>query len=380
MERISFKAIGFCLLLVGLIPGQVLAGPFYVQTNLVTSNQMLAAAPVTDTNLINPWGISHSSTGPFWVSDNGTGLSTLYNSSGTPQSLVVTIPGAGNPTGNVFNPTASSGSFNKDAFLFVSEDGTISGWRFALGTSAETLQTADTANVYKGAAIASKGGHTYLYSANFRAGTIDVMKGDSTAPTLAGSFTDPNLPSGYAPFGIQAINGKIYVTYAVQDSAKHDDVAGAGNGLVSVFDTDGNFLQRLVSNGPLNSPWGLALAPAGFGKFGGDLLVGNFGDSTINAFDPATGNFLGALSDKNGNPLVLTAGSDQKGLWGLIFGNGGNGGNSDTLYFTSGINDESDGLFGKITVPEPGSLWLVVIGLACVGAFRHQIGKRSLVH
>ncbi len=191
---------------------------------------------------------------------------------------------------------------------------------------------------------------------------------------LAGTFTDPNLPSGYAPFGIQNIGGKLYVTYAVQDAAKHDDVAGAGNGIVDVFDTNGNFLQRLVSNGsssPLNSPWGLALAPSNFGQFSGDLLVGNFGDGTINVFDPTTGAFLGTLDDPNGNPIVI------EGLWGLLFGNGGNGGATDQLFFSAGIpgpdHIEDHGLFGDITVPEPSTLAIMLAsGLVLLGVRRRR--------
>jgi uncharacterized protein (TIGR03118 family) len=363
-------AVGACLALAGWMPASGMAGSFYAQTNLVTDKQALAPAPFTDPHLVNPWGVSYSSGSAFWVSDNGTGLATLYNTSGTPQGLVVTIPGfggaQGNPTGNVLNPTAGSSSFNGDSFLFVSEDGTISGWRGALGTNAEVLQTGADANVYKGAALGSTGGHAYLYAANFRAGTIDVLKDDPATPSLPGSFTDPGLPAGYAPFGIQEIGGKVYVTYALQDMDGHDDVHGPGHGFVDVFGTDGVFLQRLISQGPLNSPWGLALAPSGFGPFGGDLLVGNFGDSKVNAFDPTTGTFLGTLSDAHGNPLVLTAGASSVGLWGLIFGNGGDGGDPNTLYFTSGINDEADGLFGQVeavtAVPEPASIALLALG------------------
>jgi uncharacterized protein (TIGR03118 family) len=334
----------------------------YQVTNLVSDIPGLAAN--TDPNLVNPWGIASSPTSPFWVSDNGTGVATLYNGSGQPfpvaSPLVVSIPGAATPTGQVFN--GQSTAFNGDVFLFVSEDGTISGWRGALGTTAETLRVGSPDNVYKGTTEATIGGNSYLYAANFRAGTIDVLKGTSGAPDLTGNFIDPNLPSGYAPFDIQNLNGKLYVTYALQDGAKQDDVAGPGNGFVDVFDLNGNLLQRLISNGPLNSPWGLALAPGDFGDFSNDLLVGNFGDGTINAFNPITGAFLGTLGDGLGQPITI------EGLWGLRVGNSGNGFNPDTLYFTAGIPGddqvEDHGLFGSIQpIPEPATMLLLGSGL-----------------
>src|SRR5439155_7854362 len=209
-------------------------------TNLVTDDQSVSAAPVTDPRLKDAWGVSYSSTSPFWVSSNGAGLAVLYNVNPTTNAttklgLEVTIPGAGTVTGQAFNAANASGAFGGDLFLFVSEDGTISGWRGALGFTAETLQVASAANVYKGATLVTVGGFSYLLSANFRAGTIDVLKGATAAPDLAGRFTDPNLPAGYAPFNIQVLNGKIYVTYAQQDATAHDDVPGAGHGFVTAF-------------------------------------------------------------------------------------------------------------------------------------------------
>jgi uncharacterized protein (TIGR03118 family) len=253
----------------------------FAQVNLVSDIPGLAAK--TDPNLINPWGVASSATSPFWVSDNGKGVATLYNSSGTPQALVVTIPGLGGnasaPTGQIFNSTAN---FNGDLFIFSTEDGTIAGWRGALGTTAELLANNSGANaVYKGLAIGSTAQGTYLYAADFHSGKITVVPGGG-APVLAGTFLDPGLPSGFAPFNVQNIGGQLYVTYAKQDAAGHDDVAGAGNGFVDVFDTSGNFVKRLISNGPLNSPWGITVAPASFGQAAGDLLVGNFGDGLIN--------------------------------------------------------------------------------------------------
>ena len=323
---------------------------------------------LTDSSLVNPWGMSFSPTSPFWVSDKGTGVSTLYNVNPTTDAttklgLTVTIPGDGSPTGQVFNPGASGGAFNGDNFLFVSEDGTVSGWRGALGTNAETLVLASTTNVYKGTTVAEVGGHTYLYSANFKTGTIDVIKGDALAPALAGNFTDPSLPSGFAPFNIRNLGGKLNVTYAKQDVNGHDDVAGTGNGFVDAFDLNGNFLGRIGSNGSLNSPWGLEIAPASFGAFSGDLLVSNFGDGTINAFDLGTNAFVGQLLDTGGIPLTID------GLWDLAFGNDGSAGSSSKLYFTAGPDDETNGLLGFLrtvpgSVPEPSTLALLGIGLA----------------
>ena len=243
--------------------------------------------------------------------------------------LVVTIPGDGTVTGQVFNGTTN---FNNDLFLFVSEDGTISGWRGALGTVAETIVAASPANVYKGSALATIGGNAYLYAANFRAGTIDVIKGNPGAPDLTGSFTDPNIPAGYAPFNIQLLGDKLYVAYALQDAIQFDDVPGPGNGFVSVFDTNGNFLARVATRGELNSPWGLAIAPVSFGQFAGNLLVGNFGNGRINAFDVSNNTFVGQLSDRGGNPIIID------GLWALTIGNGGLSGSVEKIYFSAGPN------------------------------------------
>jgi uncharacterized protein (TIGR03118 family) len=339
----------------------------FAQTNLVSD--IPGMAKTTDPDLVNPWGVSFSSASPFWVSDNGSGLATLYNGAGDKLGLVVTVPPAGAaPTGQVFN---SSSSFNGDIFIFATEGGTITGWRGALGTTAETLYDPGTGSVYKGLAIGTTPNGTYLYATDFHNNIITVLPGTG-APSLSGTFTDPNLPAGYAPFNIQNIGGKLYVTYAVQDAAKHDDVPGPGHGIVDVFDLQGNFLQRLISNGPLNSPWGMAIAPAGFGNFGNDLLVGNLRDGTINAFDPTTGSFLGQLDGANGMPLI------NLGLWDLTFGNGGNGGSKSDLYFTAGIPGdgmvEDHGLFGSIVpTPEPGTLALLGSGLlTLIGSARRR--------
>jgi uncharacterized protein (TIGR03118 family) len=323
----------------------------YLQTNLVSD--LPGVAKTTDANLKNPWGIAASSSSPFWVADNATGVSTLYNGSGVPQSLVVTVPTPASgtppsaPTGIVFNGTTSfvvsSGSNSGAAlFLFDTEDGTISGWNPNVDAThaIREVDNSATGAVYKGLALGSNASGNLLFAANFNAGTIDVY--DTNFHKVTMTFNDPTLPAGFAPFGIRNIGGNLYVTYAKQDTDKHDDVAGPGNGFIDVFDTNGNLVRRLVSGGVLNSPWGLALAPSNFGVFSNDLIVGNFGDGLINAFDPTTGASLGQVIDVHGNAVHID------GLWGLSFGNGGNAGSTNTLFFTAGINGERNGLFGSL--------------------------------
>lgn len=336
----------------------------FFTSNLVTDDQTAHPAVITDANLVNAWGISSSASSPFWVSSNEKGLAVLYRvdpvtNAPTKVGLEVTIPGAGNPTGQAFANVA--GNFNGDLFLFVSEDGTVSGWRNALGTNAETLVLASPLNSYKGSALATIAGNAYLYAADFAGAQIDVYKGNAAAPDLAGSFTDPGIPAGFAPFNIQKIGNELYVTYALVGPTG-DDVAGLGNGFVSVFDLQGNFLGRVASQGTLDSPWGVALAPASFRQFAGDLLVGNFGDGHINVFDPSTHDFLGQLLGFDGNPLEI------EGLWGLTPGNGGNGGSPQAIYFSAGPDDEGHGLFGVLAAPEPGTIGLMSIALAGFGA------------
>lgn len=315
----------------------------YKKRNLVSDID--GVARITDANLVNPWGLAFGPATPAWVADNGTDVSTLY-SGGVRKSIPVTLPlvvgiPGGAPTGVVFNATPGFKVNGAAAhFIFDSEAGTITAWN--AGTQAVTEATTPGA-IYKGLAIASKGSATMLYAANFHAGTIDVFN-DSFAPvTVPGGFADPNLPAGFAPFNIQESAGRLVVAYAQQDADAEDEVAGAGLGYVDVFDTSGHLLRRLVSQGALNAPWGLAVAPRHFGPFSGDLLVGNFGDGAINAYDPRTGAFRGTLQNKDGNQIKIN------GLWALRFGNGVIG-TPQTLLFTAGIGDEDHGLFGEIVV------------------------------
>jgi uncharacterized protein (TIGR03118 family) len=324
----------------------------YKKRNLVSD--IAGVARITDPNLVNPWGLAFGPATPAWVADNGADVSTLY-SGGVRRSipmivpLVVGIPG-GAPTGTVYNPT---GGFKVNGapakFIFDSEAGTVTAWNgVPLLTQASTVATTPGA-VYKGLAIADKGGKTFLFAANFHAAKIDVFD-DAFAPVTlpAGAFTDPNLPQGFAPFNVQEVNGKLVVTYAKQDADAMDDSPGPGLGVVDVYDTSGHLLKRLVSGGALNAPWGVALAPKHFGRFSGDLLIGNFGDGTINVYDPHSGASLGTLLNRDANQITVN------GLWALRFGNGVIG-TPQTLLFTAGIADEDHGLFGEIVVPHSGN-------------------------
>lgn len=362
-SKIVAVIAGFLLIPLSL-PGWAAA---FQATNLVTDNQIANAGQITDAGLVNGWGLAFSPTGPFWVSSNGAGTSTIYNVDPSTQitgkaGLTVTIPpGGGSVTGQVFNGSAAA--FNGNNFLFVNEDGTISGWRGALGSTAETLVVANPANVYKGAAFGTIGSDSYLYAANFRTGSIDVLKGNPGSPNLSGSFTDPIAPSGFAPFNIQRLGDSLYVAYAQQDSAKLDEVAGQGLGFVDRFDLQGQFQARVATGGTLNAPWGMALAPSSFGALAGALLVGNFGDGRINAYDATTHAFLGQILGPGNTPLTID------GLWALSPGNGVGAGSSALLYFTAGPNGEAHGLFGVLTpVPEPATAWLWVVGIGLLGA------------
>jgi uncharacterized protein (TIGR03118 family) len=388
-----------------LLSGNVL------QTNLVSD--LPGVAQVQDPNLVNPWGISESSGSPFWISDNNAGVSTLYNVPGannTPvsiNSLVVSIPTPGDPlgstgapTGTVFNTDGALGGFQVSGvdkngnpitapavFLFATEDGTLVGWNpavnpkgfdpakagtyaiIAVDNSGNNFTNPDpnqqTGAVYKGLTIATSAtpiiagdpnSTALLYASNFRAGTVDVYDAAFHKVTSlpAGAFTDPNLPGDFAPFNVQVLGDKVYVTYAKQDATKHDDVGGHNRGFIDVFNLDGspglpNGTARLVTRDHLDSPWGLALAPSSFGTLSGDLLVGNFRSGFIDVFNPTTGAFLGNLKDPDGEPIHID------GLWALKVGNGGAGGDANTVYFTAGLFHEAHGLFGSLTSVAPGS-------------------------
>lgn len=324
----------------------------YRQTNLLSD--IPGVARNTDPNLVNPWGMAAGPATPIWVSDNGSDVTTLYRGAigGTallPVPLIVGIP-TGAPTGQVFNDAKnfdiSSGKFHgPPLFIFATENGSITGWNPGVPAPAPSVwaQVGVTVPnaVYKGLAITTDPSGDFLYAANFHAGTIDVFNGKYKLVHWGGAFHDASIPAGYAPFNIQNINGRLYVTYAKQDAQKHDDVKGAGHGFIDIYDLRGHLLQRLASGGHLNSPWGLAWAPAGFGHFAGDLLVGNFGDGAINAYNPTTGHFDGQLRNEDGNVIAVN------GLWGLRFGDGV-AGTPTTLFFTAGIADEAHGLMGTI--------------------------------
>ena len=348
--------------------GSGLRGPsqFYAQHNILSDIPGLADH--TESNLVNAWGLVSGPTTPWWISDNGTGKSTLYNVANDAIQATFTVPGAGgaqgNPTGIVFNGGTGFvvdngvGSPSAARFIFASEDGTISAFKGApIVTVVPNPEAAAHGAIYKGLAIDSATAGQLLYATDFHNGKVDVFDTSFQLVTLSGNFTDPNLPAGFAPFGIQNIGGTLYVTYALQDEDAEDDVAGPGNGFVDAYDLNGNLIQRSASAGELNSPWGLALAPEGFGRFSGDLLVGNFGDGRIHAFDPTTltsdGEFeaVGLLHSAAGRPIQID------GLWALQFGHGTNAvganGLTTTLFFTAGPSDEDHGLFGSIVLTEP---------------------------
>lgn len=330
------------------------AGNFYQQHNLV--GNLAGAADHTDSNLVNAWGIAFNPTGPVWVANNGTGTSTLYDGTGTAIPLVVQIPtptdpAGGNPTGIVYNGSTgfvvSAGSVSAASrFIFATEDGVIAGWAPSVDQTHAIRaidNSASTGAVYKGLALGAGGNGSLLYAADFHNNKIDVFDGSFKPVALAtGAFADPGLPAGFAPFGLQAINGDIYVAYAKQDADKHDDVKGDGFGFVNVFSPNGELIKRFASGGRLNAPWGMALAPAGFGKFGNRLLVGNFGDGRINAYDLASGEFVGQLSGADDSPVQID------GLWGLAFGNGFSNQPANTLFFAAGPYGEQRGLYGRI--------------------------------
>ena len=322
----------------------------YVQKNLVSNVPGLAAT--TDPSLVNPWGLSRSSGSPWWISDNGTGLSTLYDGTGTTIPLVVTIPAAvqgqtGNPTGTIYNgsPDFALSPGLPAVFLFCTEDGTISGWNSKVQpTSAVIMVNTKDGSSYKGMTSAFVRGQHYLYAANFTKGRIDVFDSQFKPARLREEqFSDEDLPSGFSPYNIQLIGENLYVVYAQPQSSGHDANAGPGLGMVIVFSKTGKKLMRLQGGDHMNEPWGVTLAPSDFGRFSHDILVGQFGSGQIAAFNSVTGAFEGLLVDEAGKPIVIP------GLWGLSFGNNGRAGAGNVLYFAAGINDEADGLFGTLT-------------------------------
>jgi len=322
----------------------------YIPHNLVSDQPGVAA--FTDPNLVNAWGIAASASGPIWIANNGTGTSTVYQGNGAALPLVVEIPAApgstegGKPTGLVFNGTSdftvTEGSATGPArFIFAGEDGTLSGWNPSVDGTHAILAADLSASgaIFKGLATGTTSDGNFLYATDFHNGVVDVF---DASWALVTSFTDATLPPGYAPFGIANIGGNLFVSFALQDEDAEDDVKGPGHGYVDEFDTSGNLIRRFASQASLDSPWGMTLAPSHFGAFSGALLIGNFGDGRINAFDLASGAFLGPMRLPSGHPLAID------GLWGLHFGNGGQGGAANLLFFTAGPEDESHGLFGSI--------------------------------
>jgi uncharacterized protein (TIGR03118 family) len=386
------------LLLFGLLTALIIPSGLwaqqagYSQTNLVSNTA--GVATTTDTQLLNPWGISVLPGEDFWIADNISGVSTLYDQNGNKDTgLVVTIPGAtsnsngncspGCPTGTVAN--ASGTYFSGGSFIFDTEDGLIVYWNGSSNTAIIGKDNSASGAVYTGLALLG----TNLLAANFNSGKVDVYDSNFNLTSLAGSFTDPNLPAGFAPHGVHVIGNQVYVAYAMQNAAKHNAMSGAGLGQVDIFDTNGNFVSTFVAAGAtnnLNAPWGVVQAPASFGTFGSDILVGNFGDGTMSAFD-TTGTFLGQLTDSAGNVLVNSR------LWDMVFGGGGgannNPGNLGTLYFTAGSATSvfaslvpaaavgtpgfSLNLSAQSATVAPGGSANVTISAAAVGGFNSQI-------
>jgi uncharacterized protein (TIGR03118 family) len=325
----------------------------YQRTDLTTDNSNTSAtAPNVDPNLVNPWGMARASGSPWWISDNGTGVSTLYDSTGMPKSLVVTIPlpngqPGGAPTGTAFNYTGAFDIAPSQSafFLFATEDGTISGWNPNVNFASSIVKVKHPATaIYKGLALATTAQGPRLYTTNFMSGAVEVYGPNFNRVSTPGGFLDPNLPANYAPFGIQNVGGNIVVTFAHRKPGSRDEDHGPGLGFVDVFDFSGRLLLRLQHGPFLNAPWGIALAPGDFGPFSHRLLIGNFGDGLIRAFNAVSGKFEGTFLDSTGAPLSIG------GLWALSFGGDNtNSGLATELFFTAGANDENDGILGKIT-------------------------------
>jgi uncharacterized protein (TIGR03118 family) len=376
--RVHDLARSICAFALLISPGLLSAGTVFDQTNLVSSVPGLAAN--TNANLIDPWGMSFSAAGPFWISNQNSGTTTIFDGAGNLMEIGgnpdITIPGGASgtagPTAQVNNSTSGFDVNGSPAhFIFANLNGTISGWNS--GSSAVTEITTPGAT-YTGLALASSGGSNYLYAANstYLTGQIQVFNSSFQPVTLTGNFTDPNALTGYVPFNIQLIGSQLYVAYALLNP----DGSSQPGGYVDIFNTDGTFASRFATGGELNAPWGLAVAPADFGDFGGDLLIANNGDGLINAFDPVTGAFDGTLDGTDGDPLVF------QDLWAIDFRTGGTNVNTDALYFAEGINNDTGGIFGELTVatPEPSTLVLFGFGILCfaVLARRQKRAKQNL--
>ena len=335
----------------------------FYETHVLVSDGSVPA-DFTDPNLVNAWGLAFNPQAVVWIADNGTGKSTLYDGTGKPVALVVSIPPGpgetqGSPTGIVFSggadfvvkgtTAAGVAATGPARFIFVTESGQISGWAPNVNTATTFVAVDNSAGggssraIYKGLALGGNGTTHLLYAADFHNARVDVFDGTFKPVTLApGAFTDPHMPRGFAPFNVQTINGDVFVAYAKQDADAEDEIAGQGLGFVDEFDPNGKLVKRVVERWALNAPWGLALAPASFGRFGGALLVGNFGDGTINAFSPITGHFLGSLRDSHGHRIRID------GLWGIAFGNGVLGQETNALYAAAGPGDEEHGSYTVI--------------------------------
>ena len=353
-STIAALILGFCTF--GVTVSAQTSTNNYNQTNLVADTSTVTPAPAhVDANLVNPWGIAFFPGGPFWINDNNSGFSTLYDQTGMLQGTFTIPPPAGStaaatPTGIVANlsQTGFIVGGKPSLFIFDTEDGTISGWNGgATVILAVDNSMGGAGAVYKGLAMITNNGANFLLATNFRSGKVEVYDSNFNLTNLSGTFTDPNLPAGYAPFGIHVITAnsqtKIYVTYALQDAAKHDPVHAAGDGVVDIFDTNGNMIQTFVMQGDMhtNAPWGVVVPPAGFGAFAGDVLVGNFGDGVLNAYMPA-GTFIDSVKDAGGNVITNLS------LWDLVFGGGGAAGDANTLYLTAGGMAEMRGVFASL--------------------------------